>query len=103
MGYTCEVKVAKEHIVGPSDLDPPGQDQYEYFAYTFTIDDRVYEVRRYVGDDHATIVSTVRDSDDQARSDAESIARHLIDSEGVARVYRYDTSTGGYGCLVAAQ
>jgi hypothetical protein len=103
LGSVHGVNVAKRHVFEPSAFDPPDQDQYEYWAYTFDVDGREYDVRRYCDDaDEATILSNVRNADSQALGDAQRIAGYLIEHEGVLRVYRYDTRTGVFGRLVAS-
>jgi hypothetical protein len=99
---TIGVNVEKRYVFEPA-LGPEDQDQYEYWAYSFDVDGRVYDVRRYCDDaDEATILSDVRNADEQALADAERIARYLIEHDGVLRVYRYDTRTGVFGRLVAS-
>jgi hypothetical protein len=95
------MKVTKQYVFEPSDLDPPGQDQYEYWIYDFTLEDRHYGVRRYTDTpDHATILDRIRNADEQALADASAIERYLVASEGVETVYRYDTKTGVFGRVV---
>lgn len=96
------MNVEKRHVFEPA-VGPEGEDRYEYWAYCFDLDGRVYDVRRYCDDaDEATILSDVRSADEQALADAERIARYLIEHESVLRVYRYDTRTGVFGRLVAS-
>jgi hypothetical protein len=90
--------VTKRHVFEPSAFDPPDQDQYEYWIYEFQVEGREYVVRRYTDEpDRATILSNVRNADEQALADAVQIARYLIEREGVATVFRYDTKTGVFG------
>src|SRR5215204_6916292 len=92
------MRVTKRHVFEPSAFDPPDQDQYEYWIYEFTLEGREYQVRRYTDQpDVATILSNIRNADQQALADAAEIARHLIENEGVRTIYRYDTKTGGFG------
>jgi len=94
--------VTKRYVFEPSAFDPPDQDQYEYWIYEFQVEGREYVVRRYADEpDQATIVSNVRNADEQALADAAEIARYLIDREGVSAVFRYDTKSGGFGRKVA--
>jgi hypothetical protein len=87
--------VTKQHVFEPSAFDPPEQDQYEYWAYEFNVEGREYAVRRYTEDPHeATILTNVRNADEQALADVAAIARYLIESEDVTTVFRYDTKTG---------
>jgi hypothetical protein len=47
--------------------------------------------------DGATIFANIWNADEQALADATVTARHLIESGGVRRVFRYDTKTGVFG------
>jgi hypothetical protein len=95
------MKWRKEYVFEPSAFDPPEQDQYEYWVYTFEIEGRDYSVRRYCDTPHeAHILSTVRNADEQALGDAAAIARFLLEEEGVRRVHRYNTRTGTFDRLV---
>jgi hypothetical protein len=88
-------RVDKEYVFEPSAFDPPEQDQYEYWVYSFDVDGRDYTVRRYCDEpEEAHILSTVRNADAQALGDARTIARFLIEEEGVRRVNRYNTRSG---------
>jgi hypothetical protein len=90
--------VLKAYCHDESSFDPPEQDDYRWFQYEVDVDGRVYEVRNYVDDDEASIsrwVGGVRDED------AARIARFLIEHEGVRRVTRISTKTGGYTRVVA--
>ncbi len=88
-------RVEKQYVFEPSTFDPPEQDQYEFWAYTFEVDGRRYEVRRYCSfPEEATILSTIRNSDDRALADAALIARYLVDEEGVETVNRHNTASG---------
>ena len=88
-------RVRRRYVFDPSMFDPPDQDEYAYCIYTFEIEGRVYDVRRYLDDpEEAHILSNVRNADEQALADARLIARHLVDEEGVRVVHRYNTKTG---------
>jgi hypothetical protein len=79
----------------PSTSDPPEQDEYEYWMYRFDVDGRIYDVRRYTDfPTEAHFLSTIRNADEQALLDAASIARYLVDHEGVSTVNRHNTATG---------
>jgi hypothetical protein len=87
--------VKKEYRFDESSFDPPEQDEYRYWLYTFEVSGRTYFVRRYCDEaDEAHILSNVRNDDEQALADAGDVARYLVDLEGVRRVNRYNTATG---------
>jgi hypothetical protein len=89
--------VLKEYVHDESAFDPPEQDDYEFFEYEIDVDGRVYEARRYCGDDEASVERSeaiVRDED------AERIARFLVEHEGVVRVTRLSRETGAYTRVV---
>ncbi|HSC93212.1 MAG TPA: hypothetical protein VLB86_16285 [Gaiellaceae bacterium] len=90
--------VLKEYCHDESAFDPPEQDDYEFFEYELELGGRVYEARRYVDEDEASI----RRSEAIVRgADAEAIARFLIEREGVRRVTRLSRRTGAYTRIVA--
>jgi hypothetical protein len=89
--------VETRHNLVPSIFDPPEQDQYDNWGYTFEVDGRTYEMRRYCDmPEEAHFLSNIRNADEQALADAGLIARYLIDEEGVEEVNRYNTATGTY-------
>jgi hypothetical protein len=89
--------VLKEFCHDESAFDPPQQDDYQWFEYEIDVDGRIYDVRRYVYEDDASITRSeaiVRDGD------ARRIARFLIEHEGVRRVNRLSWKTRAYTRIV---
>jgi len=90
--------VFKEYRHDRSAFDPPDQDDYRFFEYEFELEGRVYDGRRYLGEDNATIGRALRR---MPRGDATRIARFLIDRDGVRRVDRFSIAFGIYNRIVA--
>ncbi len=92
----------KEHVVEPSAFDPPDQDLYEYWAYTFEIEGRTYRARRYVDTAHEVVLEDIRRKDDRSVVDARTVASYLIANEGVTLVKGYNVSSGTYDWEIAS-
>jgi hypothetical protein len=71
---------------------------HRYWVYEFEVAGCPYNARRYTDTaDGATIFANIWNADEQALADATVTARHLIESGGVRRVFRYGTKTGVFG------
>jgi hypothetical protein len=92
------VKVTKDYVFEPSLFDPPDQDQYEYWDYTFHFGDRELAFRRYVDDpDEASIAHPPRRAEIYDDGELAEAVEYLVREEGVRRVSALISSThGGY-------
>ncbi len=88
----------KEYVFEPSAFDPPDQDEYEYWVYTFRFGERELTFRRYVHDyDEASIAGPPRKAEIYDDAEFAEAVEYLVREEGVRRVTALISSRhGGY-------
>ena len=92
------MKVTKEYVFEPSVFDPPDQDEYEYWVYTFEFGDHELAFRRYLDDpEEASIPDAPRKAEIYDDAEFAEAVAYLVREEGVQRVAALISSPhGGY-------